>query len=333
MGGNIMLFIVSVIIASILLGFNWGIGVVGVSTIYIVGIYVLVASNKLAFNFEYESYMYEFSSWLVFAAAFIALTIVCSYLISMISDIAYKNVADLEVQKQELVEVNNTKDKLMSVIAHDLRSPFQGLIAGLELFNDDEKVFSEEEQKKLFQSMLRDSTSTFSMLENLLYWSRAQMGELKLEPRYFEVSDFVSECIHPYCPLAKQKGIDAAPEIKPGSLIFADQSSIKIILCNLVHNAIKFTEKGGKIRVKASSDGKKTHIVVSDSGRGLSVSEQKNIFEKRTGFTTRGTNNEAGTGLGLAISLELTELNKGTLRHEENSDGGSDFILEFPASP
>src|SRR5690606_31014084 len=100
----------------------------------------------------------------------------------------------------------------------------QGLISGLELFVDDSKVFNEEQQKKLFSSMLRDSTSTFSMLENLLYWSRARVGDLKLESKYFELPDFVEESLMPYCRLAKQKDIDVSIEADEHALAFADKS-------------------------------------------------------------------------------------------------------------
>lgn len=331
MGGSVMLFLSSVFIASTLLGARFGIAIVGFSFLFMSFLGFLVLSSKLTFNVDEHFYQYRFESWLVYIAGFAFLASIASYLIGMMSDIAYRNIDILEEKTKELEKVNQTKDRLFQLIAHDLRSPFQGLISGLELFVDDSKVFNEEQQKKLFSSMLRDSTSTFSMLENLLYWSRARVGDLKVESKYFELPDFVEESLMPYCRLAKQKDIDVSMEAEAHVLAFADKSSLRIILSNLFQNAIKFTEKGGWIRIKIESANGVSKITISDNGLGISEVNVKKIFKAQERFSTRGTENESGTGLGISISLELAALNKGSLRYRENKSGGSDFILEIPA--
>ncbi len=331
--GSVMLFISSVVIASILSGTRFGLVIVFISGLFSTGLAYLALNGYVTFNVDEHAYQYQFESWLIFISAFVALSAISSYLIGLMSDLAYRNIDILEEKTKELEAANLTKDRLFQLIAHDLRSPFQGLISGLELFVDDSNVFDEEQQKKLFSSMLRDSTSTFSMLENLLYWSRTRVGDLKLDSKYFELPEFVEESLMPYCRLAKQKNIDVSMEASDGTLAFADQSSVRIILSNLFQNAIKFTENGGWIRIKIESRDGSSIVTISDNGLGISEADVKKIFYSQERFSTRGTENESGTGLGISISLELAELNKGSLRYQENTSGGSDFILELPAKP
>lgn len=329
--GSVMLLITAVIVAATLADIRSGFLVAAFSTVCLVIIFLMIPYSENRFQVDETVYMYSASSWLVYIAAFSVLSMVTSILIGRISGIAYQNMKELELQAEELARANNTKDKLFQVIAHDLRSPFQGMIGGLEFFADEGDSFSEEQKQKLFKSMLRDATSTFSMLENLLFWSKVQIGELEIDRKYFEVDGLVNDALAPFERLAKQKNISISKQLAIGSIVFADERSVKNILTNLIHNAIKFSEKGGQILISAQTKDKQTSISISDTGVGISAGDQQHLFDKQEVKVQRGTDKEKGTGLGLSLSYELALLNDGQIRFESNSQGGSVFILDLPA--
>lgn len=328
---SVMLLITAAIIAAILGGTKAGLSTVAISAFAILVLLILVNGFDLRFPVDANNYMHELSSWIVFLAAFIALTSITIYMIGRMSDILTSNMVLLEKRTEELEKSNKTKDQLFQLIAHDLRSPFQGLISGLELFSEEGDVFTEEQRQQLLKSMLRDSTSTFSMLENLLYWSRAQSGELKLNKHYLEVEKLIHLSINPYLRIAERKGITIKTNIPIGTVAYGDESSLKIILSNLVNNAIKFTDKGGEIMISAKTEDKTSYITVSDTGVGISEKHLSKLFDTYQGFTTRGTNNEKGTGLGLGISYELAKRNGGDISVSANTQGGTSFTLSLPA--
>lgn len=328
---SVMVLITGVIIAATLGSTRIAVAIVIFSVLVLTVLAVLVLNDMWIFDIDANAYMYQLPSWLVFIVAFAVLSLLTIYVVGKMSDIAYSNIELLQEQKEQLAEVNKTKDKLFQMIAHDLRSPFQGLIHGLELFSDEGDIFNEEQREKLFRSMLRDSTSTFSMLENLLYWSRAQTGDLKINSKYIEVDELVKASINPYVRIAERKGISLDINIPPSTLIYGDESSLKIVLSNLINNAIKFTDKNGKISITANKKSNKTEIHVSDNGIGIKKQDMNKLFDSDKNFSTRGTDNEKGTGLGLGISYELVQLNGGEISVKENVAGGTTFTLLLPA--
>jgi signal transduction histidine kinase len=329
--GSVMVLITAVIIASVLGSSRIAIGVVAVSVFFLTILALLVQNGIWTFDIDANTYMYSLPAWLIFIVAFAVLSLLTVFIMGKMSTIVYNNVELLEDQRKQLEEANNTKDRLFQMIAHDLRSPFQGLISGLELFSDEADMFTEEQKTKMFRSMLRDSTSTFSMLENLLYWSRAQTGDLNIQKKYIDVENLMKATINPYLRVSEQKNISIATQISPSTLIYADESSIKIVLSNLIHNAIKFTERNGKIEVSASSEKSITSITICDNGIGIKSKNIDKLFNNDHGFSTRGTENEKGTGLGLGISYELIQRNNGELSFNENKFGGSSFTITLPS--
>lgn len=329
MDASVMLLISGSIIASTLGGLRWGIITTGISSAYITFIYFLLFSGRHSITIDPVIYLNLHTSWIIFLVAYAALSIVVCFLVSRQFKVAYDSLEKVQIHQRELEESNLTKDQLFQLIAHDLRSPFQGLISGLELFAEQEGILNEEQKQKLFKSILRDSTSTFAMLENLLYWSKAQSGNLVVDAKYIEVDKILEDCISPYQRLAEQKEINIDLRVPKGLLAFADEHSVKIILCNLIHNAIKFTEAGGNIDVSGELKDGFACITVSDNGIGISESEGASLFSKNKNVSRRGTADESGTGLGLNVSFELAKFNKGSLHFEENSTGGSNFVLQL----
>lgn len=328
---SVMLLIAGSIIAAILGGSKAGLAVVGLNAIAVLVLIVLVQTSNWTFDVDANLYNYALSSWTVFLGAFIALTSITIYLIGKMSDILTSNMELLEKRSEQLEKSNKTKDQLFQLIAHDLRSPFQGLISGLELFSEEGEMFNEEQRQRLLRSMLRDSTSTFSMLENLLYWSRAQSGELKLDKKYIEVNTLVNSSLNPYLRIAEGKNIKVKVNIPIATLVYGDESSLKIVLSNLINNAIKFTDKGGEITIAAHTNNKTTHISIMDTGVGISEKNIAKLFDTQNSFSTRGTDNEKGTGLGLGVSYELVKRNGGDIIVKGNKEGGTTFTLVIAA--
>ncbi len=330
--GSVMLLFASAICGAALGGIRLGMlsTLAGACATAIIGF--LAVDTDLVFNVDTENYMYQASSWVIFVCAFTALSGISVFILGKTSEVAYQALSDLEKEKHKLLETNETRDKLFRVIAHDLRSPFQGLIGGLELLADQNlEAFDEAKRKKLFESMLRDSNATFSMLENLLYWSRSQTGELNVDLKFVDLHTLVSNSVRSCQRQADQKQIHLEVEVPIGIYAFCDERSVQIILANLLNNAIKFTESNGRILLKVKINTDETvSVIVKDSGVGIAEGDRTKLFDNKQYFSTRGTRNESGTGLGLGISFELARLNKATLYHEDNDWEGSSFVLRLP---
>jgi len=331
--GSVMVLISGVIIAASLGGTRFAV-YTALLTGFMLGILIVLVQTSLwIFQVDANAYMYQLSSWVIYIIAFMVLSLLTSYIIGRMSDIAYSNLSLLEAQSKKLEQSNKTKDKLFQMIAHDLRTPFQGLISGLELFLDKDDVFDEAKKEKLLRSMLQDSICTFSMLENLLYWSRAQAGDLKLEKKYHELDRLLEATINPYLRMAERKQISIKIDVSPGAFFYGDESSMKIVLANLISNAVKFTPGQGEISIVIKTAGENTCIVVSDSGVGISDAVLSKLFVSSTQLSTRGTLNETGTGLGLSICYELVRKNFGEITAKINARGGCDFTVVLPVRP
>lgn len=327
---SIMLLITAVIVAASLGGTRIAVITVIICAVMLAILMVLVQMSLWTFNVDVNTYIYQLSSWVVYWLAFVVLSLITTFIIGKMSDIASTNMALLEEQSKKLEQANKTKDKLFQMIAHDLRTPFQGLITGLELHLDKDSVFDAESKEKLLRSLLDDSVSTFLMLENLLYWSRAQASDLKLEKTFLDPEKLLLQSLGPYLRAAERKQIKIKTDITPGVFCYGDEGSLKIIFSNLISNAIKFTGMSGEIVITAITVNNKAHIVVSDNGIGVNEVELDKLFELDHVYTSRGTMNESGTGLGLRICRELLVRNNGEIKVKINTKGGSDFTVILP---
>jgi len=230
----------------------------------------------------------------------------------------------------ELRETIASKDKFFSIIAHDLKAPFNTLIGFSDLLL---KTFDEREPediKKLIKHINNSSIHGFNLLNNLLEWSRSQIGKIKYEPVLFNFEQLVGEVIDLHFETAGKKSINLdSSSISIGD-VMADRKMINTVLRNLVSNAIKFTEPGGEVRIKGKDLGNEFEISVSDSGVGIPEENLPKLFSISENYSTNGTDNESGTGLGLLLCKEFVEKSGGKIRVSSEPGLGSEFFFTIP---
>ncbi len=242
------------------------------------------------------------------------------------NEILQKN-REIEQQKEELNVLNDTKDKLFSVIAHDLRGPLAGL-KSVMLFADSEDI-SPEEIKTLLPQMNKSLDDASGLLENLLYWARSQMGGEHLEKEKVDLKILIDDTLNLLSPQAKNKGITLRSAVNSALIAPADENMIYLILRNLISNALKFTKAGGIVTVKAEPCNGHICLAIQDTGIGISREDQKKMFSNEF-FSTAGTNREKGTGLGLMLSKDFVELHGGQLMVDSTPGEGSTFKFTIP---
>jgi signal transduction histidine kinase len=221
--------------------------------------------------------------------------------------LAHKTL-EIEQQSNKLSEVNQLKDKLFSIIAHDLRSPFRSLIGLLNLA--DMGALTEEDFKHFLPELSKNVSYTSGLLDNLLYWAKSQMEEASIEPEIFDVQEIADNKIGLFEKQAMAKNIVLENKINSKVSVFADKNMVDLVLRNLMANAVKFCNIHGKITIAATQKSEFLIVSVTDTGNGISSENMEKLFGNQT-FTTRGTSNEKGTGLGLMLCKEFVEKNGG----------------------
>ncbi len=239
-----------------------------------------------------------------------------------------KQNAVIEEQSRNLEVLNNLKTKLFAIISHDLRAPIGNLRSIMGLFQQNE--LNEEQTVLLLKRMLPALDGADLTLSNLLNWSVKQMNGLQPTRTNFPVFQLADEIRKVFEFALEQKQIQFFNELPQSYRVFCDEHHLKIVLRNLISNAIKFTPRGGQITVGAHLLANKIIIQVKDTGQGISEADLAKLFVPTLYFTTRGTGGEKGTGLGLLLCKELLELNNGNMHIESVVGAGSSFIIELP---
>ncbi len=235
----------------------------------------------------------------------------------------------LEEQTEQLAELNTLKNRMFSIISHDLKNPIYSL---RNLFRNVQQYdLSGEEIKVLVPDILNDLNYTTSLMENLLQWAKSQMEGSNINPQKIEVSTMITETQNLLRLQAESKAIFLNAKADPNTFIYADRDMITLVLRNLLSNAIKFTPKDGEIQVGASKKDNMVEIYVKDSGIGISKENIGKLFGSNY-YTTNGTANESGTGLGLMLCKEFLTKNGGTIYVESEEGKGSKFIFNIPTS-
>lgn len=236
--------------------------------------------------------------------------------------------AKLNRANVELQESNTVKDKLFSVLAHDLRSPLASIILLLEFINDD--LLSEEEKKNMMQQLSVECNGSLEMLNNLLKWGQMQIKGVHLNREQISAVPLVSRAIALLTPAAGKKGIRVQHAVDHELKVFTDADHFEFIIRNLVSNAIKFTPEGGTVTISGHQRiSGEAEIVVEDNGIGISPDRLNTIFTL-SNVSTNGTNSEKGSSLGLLMCKEFVEANAGKIRVESTPGKGSKFIVTFP---
>lgn len=237
----------------------------------------------------------------------------------------------LKEKESQLRELISTKDKLFSIIAHDLRSPFNAILGFSKLLIEDIKNFDSAESKAFLEIINSSAKSTLVLLDNLLSWSKAQTGQMIFNPEKIKLAPIVSELLEMSNSIVKLKNISlnynqADDEIE----VYADLNMLKAILRNLVSNAVKYTDLNGKIEISTALNPNHIEIVVSDNGIGMSEKTRSGLFNIETNTSTLGTQNEKGSGLGLVLCKEFVEKHGGQIWVESELRKGSAFSFSLP---
>ncbi|MCX6252541.1 MAG: hybrid sensor histidine kinase/response regulator [Bacteroidetes bacterium] len=253
--------------------------------------------------------------------------------LKLIEEIEERKTAEqtLQISQKELKSANASKDKFFSIIAHDLKNPFNAIIGLATLLTEDYDSFSEEEHKEFLMNIKSSAENTFRLLQNLLDWSQTQTGKILFEPTQFFLNTITSEIYDLVKPSADNKNIRMEMNIPSSLQVFADKNMINTVIRNLLLNAIKFTRKGGFVKILAIKSGDEVEIGVVDNGVGISPEKLAKLFLIDANIASNGTAGEEGTGLGLILCKEFIEKNEGKIRVESQECVGTNFTFTLPA--
>ena len=247
-----------------------------------------------------------------------------------IRDISERKKAMLIIQKQniQLQKLNATKDKYFSIIAHDLKSPFQGFIGLTELMGEEISSFSATQLLTYIQSMNSTARNLYKLLSNLLEWSLMQQGALSFNPVEIALSEVVAQNIDIIIKRGEQKGIKLIFDLADDQKVWADEAMLNSILRNLLSNAVKFTSRGGEVIVSAKkTDNNIVEIAIRDTGLGISPDLISKLFKIEEKVGQKGTEGEESTGLGLLLCKEFVEKHDGKIWVVSEEGKGSTFYF------
>lgn len=241
-----------------------------------------------------------------------------------------KQKAEILTKNNELEIANATKDKFFSIIAHDLKSPFSSIIGFSEILVTELNELDKEEIEKYTRYILQSSKRALALLMNLMEWAQSQTGRIEFNPAKIDLVNLVNENILLADENARQKSISIEKALPENVTAFADKAMIGTILRNLISNAIKFTQPGGKISISFVEQRGEIIFSIQDTGVGISNVSIEKLFLIDQGFSTSGTNNEIGTGLGLILCKEFVVKHGGKIWVESQQGVGSIFYFSIP---
>lgn len=252
--------------------------------------------------------------------------------VHIVRDINTRKKAEHKLIKKEqnLSDLNSTKDKLISIIAHDLRGPFNNILGFSELLIKNVNNYDVAKFEKYLGIINSSTQNTLVLLDNLLDWAKSQTGQISFNPKKLLFSKIIQEMIKLKDSHAKSKDISLNYSSLDEIEVFADENMLKTILRNLISNAIKFTEKGGQININAILKQNHVEISISDNGIGMDENTLKELFKISSKATSHGTANEKGSGLGLVLCKEFIEKHRGEIRVESEEGKGSNFKFILP---
>ena len=233
--------------------------------------------------------------------------------------------------EEELKMLNANKDKLFSVISHDLKSPFHSILGFSEILSGDLQGFTPDELRSYAEHIHTGARNLLNLIENLMQWTRLQSGKLGYAPEPLGMTDLVENTFELVRGNAMRKGIALRHDVPRNLRIFADSTMMSLVLQNLLTNAVKFTHTGGCVAVEAWMEGRDVLVQIQDEGVGMTPEQQAHLFRLDQTGTTLGTANEKGTGLGLILCKELMELQYGALHLQSAPGQGTKVTLSLPS--
>ncbi|MBK9389962.1 MAG: PAS domain-containing protein [Bacteroidetes bacterium] len=238
----------------------------------------------------------------------------------------------IQHQNSELKKLNTDKDLFITILSHDLKSPLNNLLGLSEVLMEDKSKLNADEIRAIANDINKLTKNTSDLLDELLIWARKQQGIIPFEPHNLSFTDICVEILKTLSQKASAKDISIDYSRLDHLSVFADADMLKIILRNLVSNAIKFTNRNGEIQIIADKDAENVTITVSDNGIGIEPQDLIKLFDISQLATTKGTAKEKGTGLGLLLCKEFVEKHNGKIRAESLPGKGSKFIFTLPVS-
>ena len=236
----------------------------------------------------------------------------------------------LSSKNKELMELNATKNAIFRVISHDLRLPIHQMIQFFELMDSKMEGFSEEKKQRFIDTMKVSSVQSVNLLDNLLLWASSQIDQLEFNLGTISLYNVAEDNIRLLSNSAESKNVQLKNNIRKDQLIQADKNMISIVFRNLISNAIKFTENGGKVKIASAKSEDMLDIVVEDNGIGIPPAILDNLFQIESNTQRDGTNNEKGTGIGLILCKEFIDRHDGQLSVQSDVGIGSRFVVSLP---
>lgn len=232
--------------------------------------------------------------------------------------------------ENQLRELNATKDKFFSIMAHDLKNPLSIFALATDTLAKENKNLDPEDLNEYLHDLNENAQNIYSLLENLLTWSRTQRGKIIFTPDIFDLKYLIDSNVQLYSSAASAKKINIINKVAKEVKVYSDSNLINTVLRNLVNNAIKFTDEDGSITINVESNVKSHIVSVKDTGVGMSEIALDNLFRIDVNFTSLGTNNEKGTGLGLIVCKEFVNIIGGEIWAESELDKGTTFFFTIP---
>jgi signal transduction histidine kinase len=267
-------------------------------------------------------------NWLIAAGLGIIIVVLGSVILLVKSNVEKQRInSELESQRNKLEELNKVKDKILAIIAHDLRSPLASMQGMIYLIR--EKELTKKEIAEMAAELEVSISQNISMMDNLLVWAREQMSGLALNIKAVNAREIVKEVFDNYQFQAQHKGVQLANKVSEGLKVKADHNLLKLILRNLVSNSIKFCKEGDRLTVSTREEEGKVIFEVEDTGIGIPETKKAGLFSSNSG-SRNGTNDEKGSGLGLQLCKEFIEKQDGHISVESVEGEGATFIFSLP---
>ena len=242
----------------------------------------------------------------------------------------FRDTTEIKQYEKQLLKLIVDKDRFISILAHDLKSPFNSLLGLSEELSESILQFDIDEIKNLAYLINKSARSTYNLLEDILMWARTQSGKIPFEQRSLSFADICKNILEILTPSANAKNITINYFAAEKLNVFADVYMLKTVLRNLVSNAIKFTNKNGAININAEENSENVKISVSDNGIGIEADNIIKLFDMSQIYSTIGTAKEGGTGLGLLLCREFVERHGGKIWVESEKGKGSNFKFTLP---
>ena len=246
--------------------------------------------------------------------------------------IRVKNHLELAESRRTIIEMNKNRDKIYSIIAHDIRAPLSGIQQTIDAIDQGYIDYNSEDFKEIIHQLGQRTKDTATLLNSLLQWTKIQGEIISVKFSNSNIYNLIFNCVQLLEANAASKKINITVDIPTDTIGFYDEVSVHTIFRNLISNAIKFTPENGEIHISGKSDENNVIIQISDTGIGMTEETLDKIFKKQEHFSTKGTLNEKGTGLGLIMVKDFIKKNNGKLEVESTPKKGSNFIIHLPKS-